>query len=63
MEGAFSLEQTLRTEVTTDSLPVLTIGKRGRLAEIEYREQCADRLAEIVIDLDRYLGYDRLFIP
>ena len=63
MQGDHSLEQTLREEVAADSLPVLTIGDRDRLNEPDYREQCADRLAEIVVDLDRYLGYRRLFIP
>lgn len=63
MEGEASLEQTLRAGLTATSLPVLTIGSRDRLLESEYRQHCANRLVEIVIDLDRYLGYDRLFIP
>jgi hypothetical protein len=62
-EGEDSLEQTLREEVTADSLPVITIGKRSRLENVEYRELCANRLVEIVVDLDRYIGYSRLFIP
>jgi len=63
MEGDNSLEETLREEVDADSLPVITIGKRGRLDDPDYREKCADKLVEIVIDLDRYRGYSRLFIP
>jgi hypothetical protein len=63
MEGEDSLEQTLREEVTSDSLPVLTIGRRERLADQEYRAQCADRLVEVSFDLERYHGYSRLFIP
>ncbi len=62
-EGEDSLEQTLREEVTADSLPVITIGKRSRLENVEYRDLCANRLVEIVVDLDRYVGYSRLFIP
>ena len=63
MSGEDSLEQTLREENTPDSLPVLTVGSTDRLDEQAYREQCADRLVEIVIDLEYYLGTRRLFIP
>lgn len=63
MEGENSLEQTLREEVVADSLPVITIGIRGRLEEIDYRDKCANRLVEIIIDLDQSLGCSRLFIP
>ena len=63
MKGEDSLEQTLREESTSDSLPVITIGSLDRMDESAYREQCTHRLVEIVIDLDRYLGYSRLFIP
>jgi hypothetical protein len=63
MKGDDSLELTIREEATADSLPVITIGSRARLDEHDYREQCAYRVVEIVIDLDYYLGYGRLFIP
>ncbi len=29
----------------------------------EYRERCATRLVEIVLDIDGYRGVSRLFIP
>lgn len=63
MEGENSLEETLRRRVNADSLPVLTIGRRSRLEEPAYRKQCADRLAEIVLDLETYLGCSRIYIP
>lgn len=63
MTGPDSLEQTIREESTSASLPVITVGSVGRLDEREYRERCASRLIEIVIDLDNYLGTGRLFIP
>jgi hypothetical protein len=63
MKGDDSLEQTIREEVTADSLPVITIGSLDRIDESEYRQLCANRLVEIVVDLDCYLGYNRLFIP
>jgi hypothetical protein len=63
MKGADSLEQTLREENTPTSLPILTIGSVNRLDERGYREECAERLVEIVLDLENYLGASRIFIP
>lgn len=63
LKGEDSLEQTLREENTPDSLPVLTIGTASRLREADYRERCAERLVEIVLDLERYRGAGRIFIP
>ena len=62
-KGADSLEETLREEATSSSLPVLTVGTAGRLVEAEYRRRCVERLLEIVLDLERYTGVGRLFIP
>lgn len=58
-----SLEQTIREENTSTSLPVLTVGNADRLTERVYREQCISRLLEIAISLEDYLGVGRLFIP
>jgi len=63
MDGMDSLEQTIREENHPASLPVVTIGNLDRMAEREYREACADRLIEIGIDLDNYLGVGRIYIP
>ncbi|MEK7440419.1 MAG: DUF5615 family PIN-like protein [Chloroflexota bacterium] len=63
MKGKDSLEQTIREENSPSSLPVLTVGKVERLEERLYRERCADRLVEIVIDIDNHRGVGRLFIP
>jgi predicted nuclease of predicted toxin-antitoxin system len=63
MKGNDSLEQTLREENTPTSLPVLTIGNVDRVIERQYREKCAARLAEIIYDLEKYRGANRLFIP
>jgi len=63
MKGADSLEQTIREESTSSALPILTIGNVGRLDEREYRERCARRLVEVVLDLEYYLGAGRVFIP
>jgi hypothetical protein len=63
MKGEDSLEQTIRDENTETSLPVITIGNLGRLDENQYREDCALRLLEILIESEKYLGTARLFIP
>ncbi|MEO0532894.1 MAG: ACP S-malonyltransferase [Cyanobacteria bacterium P01_A01_bin.123] len=62
-KGKDSLEQTIREEATSTSLPVITIGNLDRLIEREYREQCSARLADIVLSIENYLGVSRLFIP
>ncbi len=63
MTGLDSLEETIRQENTAASLPVLTVGVVERLEVRSYRENVADRIAEVVFDLDRYLGIGRLFVP
>ncbi|MCU0541454.1 MAG: DUF5615 family PIN-like protein [Oscillatoriaceae cyanobacterium Prado104] len=63
MKGGDSLEQVMREENTENSLPVLTIGSLDRLSEADYRQRCAERLIEIVVDIDNYKGVGRLFIP
>jgi hypothetical protein len=63
MKGEDSLEQVMREENTADSFPVITIGDLDRLDEFSYRERCIDRLLEIALDIERYTGVGRLFIP
>jgi hypothetical protein len=63
MTGPDSLEETIRQENTPTSLPVLTVSVVERLEETRYREACADRIAEILVDLDLYQGTGRLYIP
>ena len=59
-----SLEIIIRRLITPESLPVVTIGNLKRLLAVpEYRERCAVRLAEIVLDLETVRGVTRLFIP
>ncbi len=63
MAGEDSLEQTIREENCATSMPVITISRADRIIERSYRERCAVRLLEIVLDLDAHLGAGRLFIP
>lgn len=61
--GEDSLEQTIRNENTPTSLPVVTVSVVDRLEERIYREQCAERLAEIILDIEHNLGLGRIYIP
>jgi hypothetical protein len=62
-QGNDSLARVMREELTASSLPILTVGTLDRIAEHEYRDRCAERLVEVALDLDRYLGTGRIFIP
>lgn len=62
-DGEDSLEQTIRNENTPNSLPVVTIGMTDKLEERDYREQCAEGLVEIVLNIENYLGVGRIYIP
>ena len=63
MKGRDSLEQVMREENTSASFPIITIGDLARLDESEYRERCIDRLVEIALEIENYMGVGRLFIP
>ncbi|MDF5715322.1 MAG: ACP S-malonyltransferase [Rhizonema sp. NSF051] len=63
MKEEDSLEQILREENTSTSLPVITISNVARLDEPVYRHHCVNRLIEVVLDIDDYRGSRRIFIP
>ena len=64
MKGKDSLEQVMREENTSESLPVITVSNADRLLnDSEYRGRCVESLIEIVLDIDTYLGARRIFIP
>lgn len=64
MKGEDSLEQVLREESKVDSFPVITIGDADRfLADRVYRNRCVDRILEIVLDIETWMGVGRLFVP
>ena len=62
-KGEDSLEQVMREENQPTSFPIITIADPDRVNESEYRERCIERLVEIVIDIQDYMGAGRLFIP
>ncbi|MGP1382958.1 MAG: hypothetical protein ACTS2F_05315 [Thainema sp.] len=64
MKGEESLEQVLREENTSESWPVITIGDPNRfLDDRVYRNHCVDRILEILIDAENFMGAGRLFVP
>ena len=63
MKGEDSLEQAIREDNTPTALPVVTIGRIDHIRERSYRERCAVRLVEIGLDIEKYLGTGRIFIP
>jgi predicted nuclease of predicted toxin-antitoxin system len=63
VRGGDSLEQTMREENTATSLPILTIGNPDRFDESSYRQKCATRLIEILLDLENYMRVGLIFIP
>ncbi len=64
MKDEYSLEQVLRQENKVDSLPVITIADADRfLADRAYRNRCVDRVLEILLDIENWMGVGRLFVP
>lgn len=58
-----SLEETIGEENIFASVPVVTIANFNRLDERNYRERCVARLVEIALEIEKYMGVNRLFIP
>jgi len=58
-----SLQTVIERETTPHSIPVLTISDQAKLVVPEYRQQVADRLAAVIIDLENYLGTGRIYLP
>jgi hypothetical protein len=63
-QGPNSLEATIRQFNTPQSLPVLTLANMRWLRyDRQYLDQASERLLEILLDLDRYRGTGRLYLP
>ncbi|WP_332943625.1 MULTISPECIES: hypothetical protein [unclassified Microcoleus] len=65
MKGEKSREKVMREEITSTSFPVIAISDADRLLnDSEYRQRCAIRLVEIVIDeLFKLFGSDTAPCP
>jgi hypothetical protein len=62
-DGEDSLQQTIWDENQPTSLPVVTVGVLDRIEEHTYRKRCAEKLVEIVLNIENYLGIGRIYIP
>jgi hypothetical protein len=62
-DGPDSLEATIRRLNQADSLPVITISKPQEVAHRSYAERAAERLLDYLMELDKYRGAGRLYIP
>jgi len=64
MKGKDSLEQVMREESTSASLPVVTISNADRLlSDPDYRSRCVESFVETVLSIESYRGTQRIFIP
>jgi hypothetical protein len=62
-DGEESLEQAILAQNQPASYPVVTIANVDRIAESDYRIRCATKLAEICMEIERFLGTGRVYIP
>jgi hypothetical protein len=63
-EDEDSLENTIRTLNRADCLPVLTLADADRVLQDKlYAGEAADRILEILFDIENYLGTGRVYVP
>jgi hypothetical protein len=63
-QGSDSLGETIARENTPQSLPVVTLANAERvLLDRAYCDRAAERLIEILMEIDRPRGAGRLWIP
>jgi hypothetical protein len=63
-EDETSLEATIRLENTPDSLPVLTIGRPAEvMTSAEYAVRVTEKMVDLLLDIDRFRGTGRLYLP
>ena len=62
-DGKASLERVILELNQPSSYPVITIANVDRIVESDYRNRCATKLAEICLEIERYLGAGRVYIP
>ncbi len=63
-DGPDSLEATIQSEGTEESLPVLTFADADRILQSnDYADRVVAKLIEYLIDLDDFRGTGRLYLP
>jgi len=62
--GQAGLEATIQHQNTPQSLPVFTLANDQRvLRDRQYAETVADRLIDVLFDIDSYRGTGRIYLP
>jgi hypothetical protein len=62
--GSESLEATIRTAGTASDLPVLTISDPKRMShDRDYALAVAERVLDYLLEIDRFRGTGRLYVP
>jgi len=63
-DGPTSLESTIRICNSPTSLPVITLSDPQRtLDDGAYAEMVAERILEVLLELDNYMGVGRIYVP
>jgi hypothetical protein len=63
-DGPDSLEATIQRRNQLDSLPVITLWRPRKILESkEYLHRTAENMLERLMDLDRYRGAGRIYVP
>ena len=62
-DGEESLGQAILEQNDDESYPVVTIANLDRIVDRDYRDRCATKLVEICLEIERYLGTGRVYIP
>jgi len=63
-DGPTSLEQTLRERLTPTSLPVITISQQKSLGlNAAYTARVGIQILDILLNIEKFLGAGRLFVP
>ena len=63
-DGPTSLETTLRTLLKPDSLPVITISRSRSLGKrSDYTAAVGIQLLDYLLNIEKFLGTGRLFVP
>jgi hypothetical protein len=62
-DGPDSLEATILRLKRADSLPVFTISDPQQFSVRSYAERAAERLLDYLLELDKFRGTGRLYIP
>jgi hypothetical protein len=63
-DGPDSLEAALRDHGTPSSLPVLTLANSRKVSKSRpYAKRVAERLMEVLMDMENYRGTGRVYLP